>query len=110
MTARAKWAVPRCLRAMTPDELFDEWERAWSGRDPSRFEPLCSDGFHYEDPLTPEPLSGAGELAAHARRRGDASPDARLNSTGERLSNGTFACAPCKLLGTHREPLGSLAP
>ena len=45
------------------DELFDEWERAWSGRDPSRFEPLCADGFQYEDPLTPEPLHGAGELA-----------------------------------------------
>ena len=46
------------------DELFDEWERAWSGRDPAGFEPLCADGFQYEDPLTPEPLHGAGALAA----------------------------------------------
>ena len=24
-------------------------------------------------------------------------------------NGGAFACAPCKLLGTHREPLGSIA-
>jgi len=94
---------------VTVDELFDEWERAWSGRDPGRFEPLCADGFHYEDPLTPEPLRGASELQRHAKALWSAFPDARLNSTGDRLGNGTFACAPCKLLGTHREPLGSLA-
>jgi hypothetical protein len=29
-----------------------------------------------------------------------------VNSTGRRLADGRFACAPCKLLGTHREPLG----
>ena len=23
------------------DELFDAWERAWSGRDGQAFEPLC---------------------------------------------------------------------
>lgn len=91
------------------DELFDEWERAWSGRDPSRFEPLCAEGFQYEDPLTPQPLFGAAGVAAHAQRLWAAFPDARLNRTGERLGDGTFACAPCKLLGTHREPLGSLA-
>ena len=92
------------------DELFDEWERAWSGRDPSRFEPLCAEGFQYEDPLTPQPLLGPGALAAHARRLWAAFPDARLNRTGERLGGGDFACAPCKLLGTHREPLGNIAP
>ena len=40
---------------MEVDELFDAWECAWSGRDPARFEPLCTPGFQYEDPLTPEP-------------------------------------------------------
>ena len=39
---------------MTPDELFDAWERAWSGRDEQAFEPLCDPDVHYEDPLTPE--------------------------------------------------------
>lgn len=94
---------------MDVDELFDEWERAWSGRDPSRFAPLCAEGFQYEDPLTPEPLRGAGALAAHAKRLWESFPDARLNSTGARLRGGAFACAPCKLLGTHREPLGNIA-
>ena len=43
---------------MDVDELFDAWERAWSGRDAAGFEPLCADEFAYEDPLTPEPLEG----------------------------------------------------
>ena len=94
---------------MSVDDLFDAWERAWSGRDPEAFAPLCAEGFQYEDPLTPEPLFGPEPLAAHARKLWDAFPDARLNSTGERLSGGGYACAPCKLLGTHREPLGSIA-
>lgn len=93
---------------MQVDELFDEWERAWSGRDPERFEPLCADGFQYEDPLTQEPLHGAGALGRHAQKLWAAFPDARVNATGQRLSGGAFACAPCKLLGTHREALGSL--
>jgi steroid delta-isomerase-like uncharacterized protein len=91
------------------DELFDEWERAWSGRDPAGFEPLCADGFQYEDPLTPEPLHGADALARHATRLWEAFPDARLNRTGARLYDGKYACAPCKLLGTHRNPLGTIA-
>src|SRR5205085_2458000 len=36
--------------------------------------------------------------------------DARLNATGPRLTDGTHAAAPAKLLGTHRAPLGGLAP
>ena len=34
----------------------------------------------------------------------------RLNGTGARLSDGTFACAPAKLLGTHRGRLGNIGP
>jgi steroid delta-isomerase-like uncharacterized protein len=93
---------------MQPDELFDAWERAWSGRDPAGFEPLCTEAFQSEDPLTAEPLQGHEELARHAQRLWTAFPDARVNSTGPRLTDGVFACAPCKLLGTHREPLGSV--
>src|SRR4051794_18831429 len=87
---------------MTVDELFDAWERAWSGRDATRFESLCSERFQYEDPLTPEPLEGARDLGEHAARLWVAFPDARVNRTGNRLSDGAYACAPCKLLGTHR--------
>jgi hypothetical protein len=52
---------------MTPDELFDAWERAWSGRDKAAFDPLCHEDVHYEDPLTPEPLEGAAAMATHRR-------------------------------------------
>src|SRR5215217_7965694 len=93
---------------MDVDGLFDAWERAWSGRDPGAFAPLCAEAFAYEDPLTPAPLDGVGALAAHARRLWDAFPDARVNSTGERLSNGRFACAPCKILGTHEGRIGGV--
>jgi steroid delta-isomerase-like uncharacterized protein len=92
------------------NELFDAWERAWSGRDAAAFEPLCADAFAYEDPLTPEPIEGAAALGAHARRLWTAFPDARVNSTGERLGDGRYACAPCKLLGTHEGRLGQVTP
>lgn len=94
---------------MTVDELFDEWERAWSGRDPKVFAGVCAPDVHYEDPLTPEPLVGPSAVARHARRLWASFPDARLQRTGERLSDGTFVAAPAKLLGTHREPLEHLA-
>jgi steroid delta-isomerase-like uncharacterized protein len=95
---------------MDVDGLFDAWEHAWSGRDSGAFAPLCADGFAYEDPLTPAPLEGAGALAAHARRLWNAFPDARVNRTGERLTDGRFACAPCKVLGTHEGRIGGIAP
>jgi ketosteroid isomerase-like protein len=95
---------------MDVDGLFDGWERAWSGRDLAAFMPLCDPGVCYEDPLCPEPLDGSAAIAAHARRLWDAFPDARVNRTGARLASGPYACAPCKVLGTHRGPLGRLAP
>jgi ketosteroid isomerase-like protein len=93
---------------MEVDALFDAWERAWSGRDPLAFAPLCDPGVRYEDPLCAEPLDGPGAIAAHAARLWDAFPDARVNATGERLWAAPYACAPCKVLGTHRAPLGRL--
>jgi ketosteroid isomerase-like protein len=92
------------------DELFDRWERAWSGRDPAAFAPLCDPEVRYEDPLCPEPLDGPGAIAAHAGRLWRAFPDARVNATGDRLAGGPYACAPCKALGTHLGALGRLAP
>jgi steroid delta-isomerase-like uncharacterized protein len=89
--------------------LFDGWERAWSGRDPTAFEPLCHAEVHYEDPLVTEPLRGADAIAARAARLWAAFPDARLHCTGPRLTDGSYASAPAKLLGTHREPLEGLA-
>lgn len=93
---------------MTVDDLIDGWEAAWSSKDPEAFLPLCAPDLHYEDPVTAEPLEGVEELGRHAQRLWAGFPDARLQRTGERLSDGRFVAAPCKLLGTHKEPLGGL--
>lgn len=93
---------------MTVDGLIDGWERAWSDKDPDAFGPLCAPEVHYEDPLTAEPLEGVEGLMGHALKLWDGFPDARLQRTGERLSNGRYVAAPCKLLGTHRAPIGGL--
>jgi steroid delta-isomerase-like uncharacterized protein len=93
---------------LTADELFDRWQAAWSGRDVRLFEPLCTPSFHYEDPLTREPLQGLRALAGHAQRLWDAFPDIRLERSGERLANASFAAAPVRVLGTHTHALDAL--
>ena len=92
------------------DELIDRWEAAWSGRDAEAFRPLAGDDLHYEDPLCGEPLQGASELAGYAQRLWAAFPDARLQRTGERLSDGRYVAAPSKLVATHKGPLAGLPP
>jgi len=87
---------------VTVDELIDGWQAAWSGKDPGAFAEVCASGIQYEDPLTGEPLEGLDALTAHAARLWEGFPDARLERTGERLSNGTFVAAPGKVLATHR--------
>ena len=93
---------------MSVDELIDRWEAAWTGRESSAFAELCTPDVHYEDPLTSEPLEGAAELGRHAARMWAAFPDARLERTGQRLADGRYVAAPCKLLATHRAPLEGL--
>ncbi len=93
---------------MTPDELIDGWEAAWSGHVAAAFDEVCAPGLQYEDPLTDQPLSGLDQLAAHAARLWSGFPDVRLEATGARLTDGRFVAAPAKLLGTHREPLDGL--
>jgi len=93
---------------VTFDEIIDGWEAAWSGRDEAAFEEVCDRRIHYEDPLTPEPLEGLDLLQNHASRLWAAFPDARLERTGDRLTDGHFVAAPCKLLATHKEPLNGL--
>jgi hypothetical protein len=90
------------------DELIDGWEAAWSGKDAGAFEPVCAPGVHYEDPLTDEPLEGVDAIGAHAERLWAAFPDARLERTGARLTDGSYVAAPSKLLGTHRAALEGL--
>jgi steroid delta-isomerase-like uncharacterized protein len=94
-----------------PNELFDAWEAAWSGRDPAAFATVVHpDDFHYEDPLTPDPLETAEAVGRHAERLWAGFPDARLQQTGARLVDGVFAAAPAKLLGTHKAELEGLTP
>jgi steroid delta-isomerase-like uncharacterized protein len=95
-------------RAVSVDGLIDAWEAAWSGRNETAFASVCSSKIHYEDPLTPEPLEGLDQFMRHPTRLWAAFPDARLEQTGERLTNERFVAAPCKLLATHRGPLESL--
>ena len=64
--------------------------------------------MHYEDPLVGEPLQGADAIARRAARLWAAFPDARLQPTGPRLTDGRHASAPAKLLGTHRGTLEGL--
>jgi steroid delta-isomerase-like uncharacterized protein len=93
---------------VSADELIDAWEAAWSSKDPDAFGPLCSSQVSYEDPLTGDPLEGAHAIARHAARLWSGFPDVRLERLGERLSSDRYVAAPCKLLGTHREPLEGL--
>ncbi|MDQ6744485.1 MAG: ester cyclase [Actinomycetota bacterium] len=93
---------------MSVDRVIDGWEAAWSGRDPDAFTPVCAPEVHYEDPLTAEPLEGLQDLGRHAERLWNGFPDARLERTGARLSDGRFVAAPSKLLATHREALEGL--
>ena len=93
---------------MNADGVFDAWERAWSGRDPAAFAEVCTPDVHYEDPLTPVPLTGPAALAGHAARLWAAFPDARVNQAGRRLAGGAFAVAPVVVLGTHSAPLEGL--
>ena len=93
---------------MTVDERIDGWEAAWSGKDEAAFAEVCDRKVHYEDPLTAEPLEGLDLLQNHAGRLWSAFPDARMERTGERLTDGQFVAAPCKVLATHRASLNGL--
>lgn len=94
---------------MTPDELLDAFQVAWSERDPGAFHEVCTSDVHYEDPVTP-PLTGPDALGKHARRLWTAFPDARVEQTGPRMTNGNHVSAPLKLVATHRGELEGLPP
>jgi steroid delta-isomerase-like uncharacterized protein len=92
------------------DALVDRFEAAWSGRDRLAFRELCAPDLHYEDPLAEPPLEGPDALGDHAVRLWAAFPDARMESTGPRLTDGRYVAAPVKLLATHRGEAGELPP
>ena len=49
-------------------------------------------------------------MAPTPRQLWEAFPDARVNATGSRLTDGPFACAPCRILGTHLGRMGRITP
>jgi steroid delta-isomerase-like uncharacterized protein len=92
------------------DELADRWQAAWSSHDPGAFAAVCARDVHYEDPLCAEPLGGPEALGAHAARMWAMFPDARVERTGERLTDGRYVALPCRVLGTHRGEIEDLPP
>jgi steroid delta-isomerase-like uncharacterized protein len=90
-------------RRGSADGLAERFLAAWSAADVgAELAATCAPDLHYEDPLTFKgPLHGPGALTAHAARLRTAAPDARLESAGERLTDGRFLAAPVRLLGTH---------
>ena len=97
---------------LTPalEELLDRWHAGWSGRERDAFDIACAPDIHYEDPLTPQPLEGVPAVASHAQQLRRMFPDVRVERTGERLSDGRYVAAPCKVLGTHRGEIEGLPP
>ena len=91
----------------TNAELVDRFQAAWSARDFAQdLAATCAPDLHYEDPLTFEPLVGPAALARHVARLRTGAPDARLEATGERLTDGRFVAAPARLLATHSGQCG----
>ncbi|MGI8728460.1 MAG: ester cyclase [Solirubrobacteraceae bacterium] len=71
---------------------------------------VCEPDVHYEDPLTSKPLIGPAALAEHVARLRTGAPDARLEPTGEPLTDGRFVATPVRLLATHSGQLGDFPP
>jgi steroid delta-isomerase-like uncharacterized protein len=82
--------------------LASRWRGAWVDGGREEFAACCSAGVQYEDPLLREPLEGLDSLAKHAGRLRDALPDLRIESPGQAVSEGGFACVPWRVLGTHK--------
>ena len=92
------------------DDLVDRWQAAWASGDSGAFAGVCAPDVHYEDPLCLRPLEGPAAVGEHAERMWAMFPDARVERTGARLTDGRYVAAPCRLLGTHRGEIEGLPP
>jgi hypothetical protein len=92
------------------DALLDGFQAALVGRDRSAFAAVCALDVHYEDPLTGPALRGCDALGDHFARLWVAAPDTRVETAGERLTDGRYVAAPVRLTGTHSGELPSLPP
>lgn len=91
--------------------LMRRFLEAWSASGfASELAGVCEPDVHYEDPLTPKPLSGPAALGEHVARLRAGAPDGRLEPTGELLTDGRFVAAPARLLATHTGQLGEFPP
>jgi steroid delta-isomerase-like uncharacterized protein len=90
------------------DALADAFQAALVGRDRAAFADCCALDVHYEDPLTPAPLRGCDALGDHAAELWVAFPDATVERSGERLTDGRFAALPMRIAGTHTGEVGEL--
>ncbi len=91
--------------------VVDRFLAAWSAADfASELAAVCAPDLHYEDPLTFTPLLSSPELCRHVARLRTGAPDARLELTGEVLSDGTYVAAPVRVLATHTGQLGEFPP
>jgi predicted ester cyclase len=92
--------------------LVERFEAAWSAADLAQeLADTCASDLHYEDPLTFKgPLHGPGALTEHAALLRSAAPDARIESSGPRLSDGRFVAAPVRLFATHTGELEAVPP
>ena len=88
--------------------LASRWRGAWTQGTRTAFAACCSAGVQYEDPVAREPIEGLDALAAHANRLREALPDLRIESPGQAVTEGSFACVPWRLLGTHKGSLGPI--
>jgi steroid delta-isomerase-like uncharacterized protein len=93
---------------VTVDELADAFQAALVGRDRAAFADCCALDVHYEDPLTQTPLRGCDQLADHAAQLWVGLPDAKIEASGARVSDGRFAALPMRLTATHAGEIADL--
>ena len=92
------------------DELLDAFQSAWSSRKRSAFGECCALDVHYEDPVSRGACEGLDELGEHASKLWRLLPDAFVERSGERLTDGRYVAAPVRVTGTHRGELPRVPP
>lgn len=92
------------------DEVIASLFAAYAAQDAAAVRACCDEDVHYEDPLAAAPLEGADALLEHLRSAWTAFPDGRLEPTGAIPQTGVTLAAPCKLVATHRGPIGPVPP